>query len=352
MSALFAAGDGPYLLLYLVTLALHAGFVSYLVGGAAYVLVRSRRAGPTAAPDEPRDERPEHPADARPPLVVHIASWLPLTMGAAITAGVAPLLFLQILHQRDFYTANLLLGPVWFAMVPSLIAGFYLLYLHKSRPTFHPAKVLGAALTCFVVVACLWSWNHRVMTEPGGWLEAYRRSVPAVYGASWLPRVPLWLGGMLAQFAALAAWQAARAEPAAVPALAGTALLGRALSVLGAILLGWHRQLGEPLVLGLVVALAIDAALWLLLAWRARTEAPAALRRLLGAVTATTGAALALAVLVRELPRLASLRQLPAAVHRAGGAWLFAVFAVLAISAFALIFRAVRSSPAQERSWS
>lgn len=350
MSALLAAGDGPYLFLYLVTLALHAAFVSYLVGGAAYVLVRGRWRGAPAL-SEHRTEGADHPTDGRPPLVAHVASWLPLAMGAAITAGVAPLLFLQILHQRDFYTANLLLGPIWFAMVPSLIAGFYLLYLHKSRPSLRPTLVLGAALACFVVVACLWSWNHRVMTAPQGWLEAYRRSVPAVYGASWLPRLPLWIGGMLAQFATFAAWQAARLEPRALPALAAVAWLGRALSILGALLLGWHHHLGEPLVLALLGCIAADAVLWLVLAQRARRDG-AAPRPLLLAVTATTTLGLLAAILVRELPRLPQLRSLSAAIHHSGGAWLFAGFSVLGLLAFALIFRAARRAPAEERDWS
>lgn len=332
-----AAADGPYLALYLVTLALHAVFVGYLVGGTIYVI-----AGSLAA----RRQKREHS-----PLVAHIASWLPLAMGAAITAGVAPLLFIQILHQRAFYTANLLLLPIWFAMIPSLIAGFYLLYLHKLRPAFHPAVVLGAALACFFVVACLWSWNHRVMTSPQGWLSAYGTSVPATYGASWLARFPLFLGGMLAQFATIAACQAAylarRAPSSASPirALAAVSLLGRALSIAGALALGWHAHLTSPLPLLLVVATAADVALWLWLARPSSSPAPAApSRRALALLATTTSLSLLFALLVREAPRLPLLRVIPTSVRDAGGAWLFALFAVLALLAFTLIFRAVRNA--------
>lgn len=378
MSAFLSAGGGPYLPLYLVTLALHAVFVSYLVGGTLYVLFASAAAR--------RRDRP------RSPLASHIASWLPLTMGAAITAGVAPILFLQLLHQRAFYTANLLLGPVWFAMIPSLIAGFYLLYLHKSRPLLRPALVLGLAALCFTVVACLWSWNHRVMTTPEQWAASYASSVPAVYGLSWLPRAPLWLGGMLAQFAVIALWQATRladeraaeaapadenAPPCPTPIflLAALALAGRALSILGAALLGWPGALldGEPLVLLLTLATALDVAAWILLALRhaararvhasaaasARTvrspdnasPAPAAVssvasplvpRGHLVLLAATATLTLTFATLVRELPRLSSIRPLPTAVQNAGGAWVFALFSVFAVIAFTLIFRAIR----------
>lgn len=338
MSGLLSSANGPYLALYLVTLALHAAFVSYLVGGAGYALagsVRARRLGVD-----------------RSPLVALIASWLPLTMGAAITAGVAPLLFLQLLHQRAFYTANLLLGPIWFAMIPALIVGFYLLYLHKSRPAFHPGAVLGVALACFAVVACLWSWNHRVMTTPESWTAAYRDSVPATYDASWLARFPLWLGAMLAQFATVALWQAARVqERGAVRALAAVALGGRVLSIAGACLLGWQHRLDEPLTLALVAVTAADAAQWLWLAARRRAVAATATlpsRRSLALLTLTTSLALVLAVLVREQARLPQLRRLPAAVHDAGGAWVFALFSGLALVAFAMIFRAVRNAAPED----
>jgi hypothetical protein len=57
---------------------------------------------------------------------------LPFMLGLGITAGVAPLLFLQLLYQHRFYSANLILGPRWGAVVPALITGFYALYLVKA----------------------------------------------------------------------------------------------------------------------------------------------------------------------------------------------------------------------------
>ncbi len=335
MTAWANAAGGPYLPLYLVTLALHAAFVGYLVGGAAYVLVGSARARRRGAD--------------RPPLTAHIASWLPLTMGGAITAGVAPLLFLQLLHQRAFYTANLLMGPIWFVMIPALIVGFYALYLHKSRPALHPAIVLGTALVCFAAVAGLWSWNHRVMTQPAQWTAAYGTSAPAAYGLGWMARSPLWIGGMLAQFAIVALWQAVRlGEGRALQVVAAVALGGRALSALGAVLLGWHLALGDPFTLLLAITAVADGALWLALAARHRRRDAAAsevARRVsrvhLWLLTATSTLTLAFAVLVREQERLPQLLPLRASVQNAGGAWVFALFAVLAVVAFTLIFRSV-----------
>ena len=48
-------------------------------------------------------------AEKSDPLAAPLRDWLPFVLSAAITAGIAPLLFVQILYQRAFYTANLLL---------------------------------------------------------------------------------------------------------------------------------------------------------------------------------------------------------------------------------------------------
>ncbi|MEZ4360536.1 MAG: hypothetical protein R3B48_10160 [Kofleriaceae bacterium] len=339
MSALWHAGHGPYLALYLATLALHAVFVSYLVGGTAFVLAAHLARAVRGARGARGDDAPASP------LAAQIASWLPLSMGAAITAGVAPLLFLQILYQRAFYTANLLLGPIWGAMIPALVLGFYLLYLHKARPALRPKLVLGLALACFTLVAALWGANHRVMVTPSGWTDAYRGSPLSAYGWSLVFRAPVWLGAMLAQFAAIAAWQARGASRGSreLRALAGTALAGRALSAAGALALGWHAQLATPLAGALLAAIALEASLWVTLA-----SAPSGARRAvatrvyLGLLSGAAALALAAALAVRELPRLAHLRELPASVQRAGGAWLFATFAALALAILAAILRAAR----------
>ena len=114
----FDGGGAPtaWLALYLGTLALHAVFVSYVFAGAGYALIAAVR----------------KPDDA---LAARVRDWLPFMLGAGITAGVAPLLFVQLLYQRRFYTANLLMGPRWGAVVPALIIGFYCCCISRRRRT-------------------------------------------------------------------------------------------------------------------------------------------------------------------------------------------------------------------------
>jgi len=53
---------------------------------------------------------PDGPARSGLGLILKVVrDWLPAILGLAITTGIAPLLFLQVLYKRHFYTANLLL---------------------------------------------------------------------------------------------------------------------------------------------------------------------------------------------------------------------------------------------------
>ena len=65
------------------------------------------------------------------------------TTMVSITAGIGPLLFVQLLYQRRFYTANLLMGPRWGAAgqaaIPLVAAGLALgWYVLKGSSPFAP----------------------------------------------------------------------------------------------------------------------------------------------------------------------------------------------------------------------
>ncbi|MDI9404846.1 MAG: hypothetical protein QM516_13335, partial [Limnohabitans sp.] len=85
-----------YITLLIATYALHVIFMQYTIGGALWTLWAAMRGrfSPTATRDAAS-------------LVVR--DWLPSAISGAITAGIAPLLFVQIVYQKSFYTANLLL---------------------------------------------------------------------------------------------------------------------------------------------------------------------------------------------------------------------------------------------------
>ena len=150
-----------YLCLYVVTLVAHVVFMNYTLAGAVILGVETAR------------------GRASGPVATMLRDWLTFALSLAITAGVAPLLFVQILYREGFYTANLLLGTRWMAVVPALIAGFYLLYAAKiervsARKWLAVAVSVGAVL-CFVFVGYSFTENHLLSVSPAEWSGVYTR---------------------------------------------------------------------------------------------------------------------------------------------------------------------------------
>jgi hypothetical protein len=308
---------GGILVLYVATLALHAVFIGYVVAGTAYALVQAVRR-------------------ADDPLATTVRDRLPFMLGAGITAGVAPLLFVQLLHQHRFYTANLLLGPRWMAVVPALITGFYALYLAKQSLRFRKLA-LAAALGCFAFVAWSWSELHELMKASATWHEFYAAGNRVFLAASIAPRFVLLAGAMAATFAMVAAWSA---DDRARERLAAIALVARAISIAGAV---WLWQTGFAVrgpafawLVVLAVATVIDIVAWLLVL-RAPSQRALAL-----ATGAGTGAIVA-AVIVRETPRVQLIEPTHELAVNAGGFVVFAVALLVGVVAIVYVIRIART---------
>lgn len=299
--------DHGVLVLYLATLALHAVFVGYVVAGTAYAVVR------------------------RDAVAVTVRDRLPFMLGCAITAGVAPLLFVQLLHQRRFYTANLLMGPRWLAVVPVLIVGFYALYFAKKSDRLR-GVVLGVALACFGFVAWSWTELHELMQADPAWHELYAAGQRFYVVGTIAPRLVVLFGAMATSFAMIAAWSAAAPDR---QRLARLAVLGRVVSIAGAV---WLWQAGFSVdgpvrawLVALAAAVIVDGAAWL-----AATRRPS--DRVIAIATAGGAGAMIAAVVVREAPRAALIEPGPGS----GGGLVFAVAVVLGIAAIAWIVRITR----------
>jgi hypothetical protein len=317
LSAAPHAIEALWLALYLASFALHAVFVSYVAVGTGYALVAALRKS----------------AD---PVAARARDWLPFMLGAGITAGVGPLLFLQLLHQRRFYTANLLLGPRWGAVVPALILGFYALYVAKASERWRRIA-LAAGTICFAFVAWSWTELHLVMGDDPAWQAMYGAGDRFYLDTAVVPRLAIWFGAMAALFAPVAAWQAAPAERRrlAVLALAGLAVCGIVSTAVIAVRREFDPAHGWSY---LLAAAAIVAALgW---GWTARRPAGPGL----AAVNAATAVALVAGAIVREAPRLELVeRARPTAAHT-GGVVVFAVTLVLGIAAISWVIQTVRNA--------
>jgi len=98
-------------------------------------------------------------------------------MALAVVLGVGPLLFLQALYGPLFYTAKLLIGNAWIAIVGAIIAGYYGLYACKYwREWLAPRYRLHLAIGClsasmFLGVALVFVTMSVLMLNPERWKD-------------------------------------------------------------------------------------------------------------------------------------------------------------------------------------
>jgi hypothetical protein len=196
----FPGATAFYLLLYVATFAVHHAFMHYVVAGSLYI------AWATLAPGKEATPRADQP------LACLLRDWLPFVLSAAITAGVAPLLFVQIVYPRHFYTANLLLGWRWMIVVPVLIAAFYLLYVIKSKalpkwPLAARGAVVVFTAVLFLFVGFCWTANNLVAAASERWPDVYATGNVSLSVPSVILRTLIWLGIAFSSLAAIAGWQ-------------------------------------------------------------------------------------------------------------------------------------------------
>ena len=108
-------------------------------------------------------------------LAEEIGKTITVNKSLAVVMGVAPLLAINTLYTKFFYTANSLTGLVWILVVPLVIISFLLVYLHKytfevleTRHRLHLA-ILGGALAIFLFIPFIFLTNINLMLFPDKW---------------------------------------------------------------------------------------------------------------------------------------------------------------------------------------
>jgi hypothetical protein len=336
LETLFPFGfPGPtalYLSLYVITLGAHVVFMNYVLAGSAVLAVHSlSRRGPSLLTEILRD-------------------WLSFALSAAITAGIAPLLFVQILYKQGFYTANLLLFHRWMLIVPALIAGFYLLYALKSdvltgKP-WRRALAATLAFACFGFTALSWTENYLLARDSKVWADLYAQKLMAYRNPEIVPRLLLWSAGAFPTLSSLLGWQVLRKEregidvpDAAWRMLAWMALGGLVASAvfvgIYAVVMGPEGRgpmsgpMALPYAILVVSAVAIQA-----LAWTCQILLPSRRGRWLGIATVGLGCTIVGMTSIREVLRVTAV-SFPALYPQharaadTGGFWLFVAFLVI-----------------------
>lgn len=139
----------PWLLwsLLLLTFFLHLIAMNFVLGGSLIAAIGRFRGGAE-----------------RNTLMKWIAKAMPVSIAAAVTFGVAPLLFLQALYGRLFFTSSVLMAWLWLAVVPVLIFAYYGAYAISFRGG---GRVLAALVAlAFLFISFIYTNNMTLMLRP------------------------------------------------------------------------------------------------------------------------------------------------------------------------------------------
>jgi cytochrome bd-type quinol oxidase subunit 1 len=183
-----------FLLLWLVTFFIHLTFVNTVLGGTLLAALAAL-AGPGRREVQT--------------VFVEMNSWV---ISLAITFGIAPLLFMQVLLGRFFYTATILVAWAWLGMLVILTVGYYLNYVAKFR--LRAGKGAGGVLiveaVCFLAIAAIQVTVNLLHMQPSRWEQVADSVWAALSDPTFVPRLLHFVLAAVAMAGALLAWVAVR----------------------------------------------------------------------------------------------------------------------------------------------
>lgn len=157
-----------------------------------------------------------------------------------ITFGIAPLLFVQVLHGRLFYSATVVVAPVWLGLLLFLLAAYYLTYAAKYRLRAGKGAAFPLALSAllFLAVAAVQVVVHLLSVQPGRWEGVLAAPWTALADRSFLPRFLHFVLAGVTLGGVLLAWVAVRRVPSedAKAAASARASFGLKIALLATVL--------------------------------------------------------------------------------------------------------------------
>jgi hypothetical protein len=114
-----------------------------------------------------------------------LAISLPVFISFAITQGIVPLLFLQLLYGPAFYTSSIIMAVPWLSVLALVLVSYYVsyavIYRVLNSKDNHKAAVRAAILLLimaigFALTGYVFSNNMTLMLVPEKWLAMYRAS--------------------------------------------------------------------------------------------------------------------------------------------------------------------------------
>jgi hypothetical protein len=120
-----------------------------------------------------------------------LASALPVCLSFAITQGIVPLLFLQLLYGPAYYTSSIVMAVPWICLLGLLLVCYYGTYLitYRVLNNYKIADSSGIragvlmALVAFGLasIGFLFSNNMTLMLTPEKWVQLYRESASGLH---------------------------------------------------------------------------------------------------------------------------------------------------------------------------
>lgn len=187
--------------LLVFTFFLHMLFLNLTLGGTLLAAVSQLAAGGRAG-------------DCRTTLARRLMGVNAYGISLTITTGIAPLLFVQLLYQRFFYSATILIGSAWFMLVALLLVGYYAAYAYKFRGA--PARGAGGtgwltlSASMFLIVAMVHVAVNLVHSQPEQWAGFADRPWSVLADPAYFPRLLHFVLAGIGLSALLASWWAAR----------------------------------------------------------------------------------------------------------------------------------------------
>lgn len=187
--------------LLVFTFFLHLLFLNLTLGGTLLAAVSQIAAG-------------GRENDCRTALARRLMGINAYGISLTITTGIAPLLFVQLLYQRFFYSATILIGSAWFLLVVLLATGYYAAYAYKFRGA--PARGSGGTVwltlsaVTFLLVAMVHVAVNLIHSQPERWAAVADRPWSVLADPVFFPRLVHFVLAGIGLSALLVSWWAAR----------------------------------------------------------------------------------------------------------------------------------------------
>jgi hypothetical protein len=106
---------------------------------------------------------------------------MPIFIAYTINFGIVPLLFLQVIYYRVFYSATILMAWLWLSIIGLVLIGYIFTYylsskINEENQTFTIFQTIISYLTsfCFVIVGFLFTTGYSLMVHVNEWHNIWK----------------------------------------------------------------------------------------------------------------------------------------------------------------------------------